>query len=369
MSITKLPSGRWRAQVYDPATGENVSVAKVLGRPRSESTFATKREAKQAREQARARLQDDAGERRRRVTVAEFSERWSRDKLFLRAKDSTNLVNAERIKGFVKAYGTVALEDVDDELVAEYLRSAAASTVPALRAMFNDAMSPKAGRLIDRNPFARLGLESSSGNRHKQPPSEEEVWRMIAVAREVACPSLAAWLQVAAFTGARPGELDGLQHDALDFAGSRITVRQQFSAKAKKITSPKNGRTRVIVMTPPAKDALLGLARESEWAFTTMRGGHYTPSARAYHWKAVRAGAKLTGKSLYLCTRHFAGWYLVNVLEMASEDVAFQLGHEDGGELVRKLYGHRDRNLALRRIDEAFQRQGRRLRLVGDGDA
>jgi hypothetical protein len=54
---------------------------------------------------------------------------------------------------------------------------------------------------------------------------------------------------------------------------------------------------------------------------------------------------------------------------MASADVAFQLGHEDGGELVRKLYGHRDRNLALRRIDEAFERQSRHLRVVGQGDA
>jgi hypothetical protein len=29
--------------------------------------------------------------------------------------------------------------------------------------------------------------------------------------------------------------------------------------------------------------------------------------------------------------------------EMSSEDVAIALGHQDGGNLVRRLYGHRDK--------------------------
>jgi hypothetical protein len=53
VSVTRLPSGRWRAQVYDPATGKNLSVSKVVGGP---GTFATKTEAKRAREKARERL-------------------------------------------------------------------------------------------------------------------------------------------------------------------------------------------------------------------------------------------------------------------------------------------------------------------------
>jgi hypothetical protein len=68
MSVGKLPSGRWRAQVYDPATGENLSVSAVLGGP---GTFATKTEAKQARERARERL---GAVRARHVTVRAF---WS----------------------------------------------------------------------------------------------------------------------------------------------------------------------------------------------------------------------------------------------------------------------------------------------------
>lgn len=68
MSVSRLPSGRWRAQVYDPATGKNLSVSKVVGGP---GTFATKAEAKRAREKARERL---GIVRARDVTVRSFWE-------------------------------------------------------------------------------------------------------------------------------------------------------------------------------------------------------------------------------------------------------------------------------------------------------
>jgi hypothetical protein len=45
---------------------------------------------------------------------------------------------------------------------------------------------------------------------------------------------------------------------------------------------------------------------------------------------------------------------MINVLELPSEDVAIALGHTDGGELVRTLYGHRDRERALDRVTAAY---------------
>lgn len=217
VSVMKLPSGRWRAQVYDPATGRNVSVSRILG---GQGTFTTKTEAKRA--------------------------------------------------------------------------------------------------------------------------------------RELSGPSFAGWLQVAAFTGLRPGELDALRWERIDFQGSRIDVAQQFNAATRKLDTPKNHLRRQAPLTAHARDALEGLAREGEFCFVSLRGDHWTPSSRAYHWKAVRAA---TGwqHSLYLATRHFAGWYMVNVLEMPSEDVAIALGHQDGGNLVRRLYGHRDNNRALDRIVGAYE--------------
>lgn len=81
MSVAKLPSGRWRAQVYDSVTGKNLSVSKIIGGP---GTFATKTEAKRAREQARGRLSEPHS---RDVTVSAFWEIWTTDPLFSRPKD------------------------------------------------------------------------------------------------------------------------------------------------------------------------------------------------------------------------------------------------------------------------------------------
>lgn len=47
---------------------------------------------------------------------------------------------------------------------------------------------------------------------------------------------------------------------------------------------------------------------------------------------------------------------MVNVLELLSEDVVIALRHTDGRELVRRLYGHRDRDRALDRVAGAYGR-------------
>jgi hypothetical protein len=39
---------------------------------------------------------------------------------------------------------------------------------------------------------------------------------------------------------------------------------------------------------------------------------------------------------------------------MPSEDIAIALGHQDGGNFVRRLYGHRDNGRALDRIVGAY---------------
>lgn len=363
MSITKLPSGRWRAQVYDPATGKNVSVSTVLGS--HYASFRTKTEAKAAREEARRRLSAP----RTAITVAQFRDRWLTDPLFARPKQSTMIRNAELTKAFAQRYGTMALHEVGDEVVSAWLAGGArAHTVMGLSAMWNDAASAKAGRLVDRNPWAKLGLARGPGNRHKPPPSEDQVWELIRHARELSGPFFAAWLQVAAFTGLRPGELDALRWSAVDFSAARIRVSEQFNATTRTFTTPKNGRARDALLTPAARDALVALPRESDFCFVSSRDTHFTTSQRAYHWKAIRAAAGWDG-TLYLATRHFAGWYMVNILELPSEDVAIALGHEDGGELVRRLYGHRDRSLALDRVQRAYEgaTNVRQLRAVKDG--
>jgi integrase len=272
VSLSRLPSSRWRAQVYDPTRGHNVSVSRVLG---GSGTFATKAEAKRAREQARERLGDVPAAN---ATLAAFWARWTNDPLFARPKESTNIHNRERTRAFVERYGSRPMDSIADAVVAEWLAGGVRNgTVPALRAMFNDAASAKGGRVVSRNPFARLGISSGSGRRDEQPPSEEQVWKLIRCARELATPSFAAWLQVAAFSGLRPGELDALRRANVDLDRSRIRVMEQFSAATRTFTLPKNGQVREAPLTGPARKALLSLPVEREFCFAPIRGEHWTP--------------------------------------------------------------------------------------------
>lgn len=386
MSIQKLPSGQYRAQVYDPASGKNVSVSKVLNPAEMRklgsgngTTFRLKTCAKQARERAREKLST----RRSGKTVAEFRDTWLTDPLFLRPKRSTMIHNAERTKAFAERYGALALTAVDDEIVSEWLAGGRRNgCVPALRAMFNDARKAKAGRLLVTNPFADLGIERTHGNKHRQPPDEKLMWRMVEVAtkpnsktgRLLVPPSFGDYLETACFTAMRPGELDALQWPQIRWKDGEIDVTIQWNATVGEFTEPKYG---------PYKVALVGHAREvllrakarrdndSQFVFATTRGTHYTPSSRNHHWNRVRIKADIEDMTLYLATRHYFGWYAVNVLGLDTAIVAAQLGHKDGGKLVEELYGHPEISRRLAKVREAFAATGqvRPLRAVEGGES
>lgn len=227
MAVSKLPNGRFRAQTYDSTTGKFVSSAKVLGL--KEGSFPTESKAHRA-DAAAAKLLADR--RPNVLTVAAWAKQWTSDSLFQRPKESTNIHNRERIKRFVETYGSLPLGAVDDAIVARWVAGGKnKSTVPTLKAMFNDAASAEAGRLISSNPFMGLRLSKGKGRAKEQPPSEDEVREMVGHAKELTCPGFAAWLEVAAWSGMRPGELDALKWSSVDFAVGRIKVLEQWNVK------------------------------------------------------------------------------------------------------------------------------------------
>lgn len=69
----------------------------------------------------------------------------------------------------------------------------------------------------------------------------------------------------------------------------------------------------------------------------------------------MRCAVGIGRTALYEATRHYFAWYLLNVAELPDHVVAAQLRHDDGGTLVRELYGHPDAALARERIRAAFR--------------
>ena len=278
----------------------------------------------------------------------------------MRPAESTNVHRRERTTKFVDEHGHLPIRAIDDEHVAAWIKGGRnLGTVQHLRTFFNDAATVPAGRLVERNPFAKLGLRGSRGRRDTMPPGQVEIAKLVRLADELTPPSFATYLDVAVHQGMRPGELDALAWDRIDFQAETILVDRQWNAKVRKFTPPKHGVKRTIALTAPARDRLLRLPRESEFAFPTLRGTHYTPSARSPHWNRVRCTAGLGNVDLYIASRHYFGWYAWNVLGLDARDIALHFGHQDGGELVRKLYGHPDAALARERVREAFRQAPR----------
>jgi integrase len=384
MSIQRLPSGQLRAQVYDPATGKNVSASKILTPDEMRelgsengTTFRLRRDAKKAREAARTKL----GTRSRSaVTVRAFYDRWTTDPLFDRPKESTRKHNEERVGHFVKRYGKLAMVNVGDSVVAEYLEGGRNNgRVSALRAMWNDARKAKAGRIVTSNPWADLGIEKSQGRKNEQPPNEAAIANMIAVAhapsprtgRLLVPPSFADLLEFACFEGIRPSELDALSWPQILWDDDEIDVNLQWSAKVGKFTLPKYGAYRA-ALTPRGRDVLLRVRARRDhdhFVFVNTEGNHWTPSARIYHWNKVRVKAGIEEVDFYLATKHYIGWYARNVLDQEAAVIAAQFGHRDGGRQVEELYGHPDQRRLRAKFRQAFVDAGevRQLRAIEGG--
>lgn len=346
----QLPSGRWRTRVRHPRTGQQLSAKAVIGGP---DTYDTREDAAAAEVEARRLLRENA---RAGTTVREFWNDWTTDPLWLRPAESTNIHYRERTTRFVDTYGDLPIRSIGDDVVTAWLKGGRnRDTVTVLRTFFYDAASAPAGRLVGSNPFANLKLRKGRGRADTQPPGQVEIARFVQLADRLTPPSFAAYLDTAVHEGMRPGELDALRWDRIDFQADTILVDNQWNVKTREFTLPKHGTVRTIALTEPTRERLLRLPRESEFVFTTLRGTHYRPSSRSHHWNRVRCAAGLASVDLYTATRHYFGWYAWNVLELDARDIALHFGHRDGGELVRKLYGHADANLARERVRQAFR--------------
>ena len=353
----KLSNGNYRGRVRDPRTGRQVPIHEVIGGPRS---YRTLTERDDARRRARAVLTQPNAH----LTVRAWREEWTTSDAYGRARGrspETIAHNAERTKRFAEIHGDKLLRTIDRGVAHDWISDIANLwTVPALRAMFNDA--ERAGK-IDRAPFNKLGLAKRT-RVGRQLPARADIDRMLDIAAELTPPSFHAYLFVTAWQGIRPGESDGLRWDRLDLDAHTMMIDQQWSANGRRFKGPKHDSHRKLPLVPMVADLLTGLPRESEFVFTTLRGTHYTPSTRTHHWNRVRCSLGLGRIELYLATRHFFVTHAVEELGLSVEDVGWYCGHRgNGGRIVRDHYLHPDDDARRARIAEKFkliERDGQR---------
>jgi integrase len=125
--------------------------------------------------------------------------------------------------------------------------------------------------------------------------SPEEVYALV---RAAASEQDAAIFLTAAFTGLRRGELLAVCWRDVDFAGSTIRVRGNYSEGV--LTTPKSGKVRAVPMAPDVASALARLGDRENWVgdddlvFVGTAGSYLDGSAlrRRYDAALKRAGLR-----------------------------------------------------------------------------
>jgi integrase len=303
-----------------------------------------------------------------------------------RKAESTNMHNDSRVRAFARAFQGRALSSITEEEAADFAL-AHPGTFKEVHAMFNDAC---AMRLADRNPFAGIRVPSREGRRNIVVLTDAELEQLVALARAVHGPGgygevFAAMVQVAAWTGLRPGELFLLSlepGDRLNFADLKagvIHVDWQLGSKTGKVGLPKKESQRQVVLLPGAEDALRSFR---SWepgmpVFLTKRGKPFNQRTHFYYWDPVRAAFAASlpaghhlrqrttesgepGNLDFYELRHFFGTKLAHppagIKPASPYEIAAMMGHKDGGQLAMERYIHVRAEEAQRSIRDAWRR-------------
>jgi integrase len=211
-----------------------------------------------------------------------------------------------------------------------------ATTVKHCRAALNDALRD---RVTDHNPLAAIRKGEGRGRSDIEPLSEDELEVAIDIARNKFSGEVHRAIRFAGYTGVRQGELLGLE--VQDLEGATCWIRRSLADGEVKL--PKNGLERRIVLPPRT------FAPGSPYDPLGLRlFPGMTPDLLRSVWSVVRA--ELGREDLkFHDLRHTAATIFLE-RGASPEDVAIQLGHQDGGSLVRTRYGHPSIEGALSRL-------------------
>src|SRR3954467_3259598 len=177
----RLKRGRPIIEVYDPRVAGKRYVTQAEIRALGFDPPTSVRQARKIEREVLAEQERAVG--RGEETIGSFVARWPQD--YRRGKggrlrsESTVEHNAERVRRFGRDHAELTLRAFS-RTDARRWANAHPSTVPALRAMFNDAVQD---RLADENPFARLGLEAGRGREDIIVLTRDEVHELARIAR------------------------------------------------------------------------------------------------------------------------------------------------------------------------------------------
>jgi integrase len=333
---------------FERPKGSGQWVAKFELRGRQEwvpgGPWATKTHAKTAERRHRDFLEA----RRSEETCASFADRWIEE--WPRPGAMTNRLYAAAAKRFAEYFAATPIGDVGRLEARAWALTVPRNVSRVIGTMFEDARDVG---LVDANPFANLRLPSTEKSPEITAPSMDDYKTLLEACTILGGygPEFKAMIQFAAWTGVRQGELFGLQWS--DIRTDTISIERSRKLDGS-LGTPKNGRSRVIALLPPAQvlDAV-PRRKGSPFVFHSPRGRPLIKGTHGWSWQKVKAASGQAGVRWH-DLRHFCATQLLE-LGLDHFAVSVQLGHTDGGALVMARYGHPSVDAARLRLQAAFE--------------
>lgn len=316
-------NGRFGAKAWNPATKKY----EWLG------TYPTEADAIAAEKDATFKAGRDV------PSVAQWGRIWLSD--YSREAASTRQTYRYAVEQISKAIGYRKLSDIGRAEARKIANGWPRGTTRVARTMWADALRDE---VVERNPWTNLRLETPKGRKDIDALTESEITELADLAEELNADygkEAKAIILVLAYTGMRPGELCTIRREDTDLQNGEVTIRfSRDNTGAEK--APKNGLARKVVLRAKAVEAIRDLdTLPSKYLLVSKRGKPLTKGILSYFWRELRAAwIARGGRSIDLYElRHAAATMLIES-GLSAGDVAFQLGHQDGGRLVQTLYGH-----------------------------
>jgi integrase len=348
--MTIVPrGGRFGAKVWDRGKGSY----RWLG------TFDTPEEAARAEEDATL----TAG--KQSPTVEQWGRVWLAD--YPRPAESSRRTYRYAVATIVASLGKQCLHEItrpEARRIAEH--DWPRGTTRVARTMWGDAVRDG---VCEINPWTNLRLETPRGRKDIDALTEEEVETLGEIALRVHGDyglEARAIIMVGYYTDLRPAEICALKLSDLDLKAQELTAIDS-RVGTNGVKRPKNGLGRRIVLPPQAIEAIRAMPQTigDGLLFHSKRGKLLNKSNLAYVWREVRAAWLAEGRRHIVPyeLRHAGATALIEK-GVAVGDVAFQLGHKDGGRLVMELYGHPGEAQIRERLKEAHASRDGRTRRV-----
>ena len=285
-------------------------------------------------------------------------------------KRSTIVTNAYAMRPFVAEFGATRIDRLDEDAVIAWCETQSGAVVEGLRAMFAWAVRK---RLVKHNPMTFVDSRRGEGRKDLFVISTKELDRLVWAARRcwpaLTGLRLGVLLELLAYSGMRPSEAFALRPEHLDFERRRIYLDWQLDSRGE-LQPLKGARKRVVVMDDIVATGIERLLLQlvgNELLFQTVTSRKLNSKSKwNYYWDPIRKRVGRNGMDVYELRHYFATLMLDNGAR--AEDVAEQLGHADGGELVRTLYGHPDKKIRLDRLEDVMRNRTRDISRCLDGE-